>query len=142
MKRIISTLLLFISLTCAAQLPREIKCVEVASEIADTMIMINKPDLDKINTTFYRLEVADSLNKVNDELISNLVLESNTLKDIVDSQKSIIENQTIQIEHNSSKDKEVISDLEKQVKRANRKRTFWEVTTGLGVVGIIFLAIF
>lgn len=124
MKRIISTLLLFISLTCAAQLPREIKCVEVASEIADTMIMINKPDLDKINTTFYRLEVADSLNKVNDELISNLVLESNTLKDIVDSQKSIIENQTIQIEHNSSKDKEVISDLEKQVKRANRKRTF------------------
>lgn len=124
MKRVISILLLFISMICSAQLPREIKCIEVASEIADTMILINKPDLDKINTTFYRLEVSDSLNRVNEELISNLVLESNTLKDIVDSQKAIIENQNIQLEQKSSKDKEVISDLEKQVKRANNKKTF------------------
>lgn len=142
MKWVISIILSFICLISAAQLPNKIKCVEMASEVADTMILINKPDLDKINTTFYRLDVLDSLNKVNEELIVNLVSESNVLKDLSNSQRIIIENQKLQIENANSKNKEVISDLEKQVKRANRKKTFWECTTGLGVVGIIFLAIF
>ena len=134
--------MLFVSLVCSAQLPNKVKCVEIASEVADTMILINKPDLDKINTVFYKLEVSDSLNRVNDKLISNLISETNTLKQLSDSQRAIIENQNIQIERISSKNKEVISDLEKQVKIANRKKTFWQCTTGLGAIGVIFLAIF
>lgn len=124
MKRVLSIILLFVSLVCSAQLPNKVKCVEIASEVADTMILINKPDLDKINTVFYKLEVSDSLNRVNDKLISNLISETNTLKQLSDSQRAIIENQNIQIERISSKNKEVISDLEKQVKIANRKKTF------------------
>ena len=124
MKRIITILLLFLSLNVFAQLPNTIKCVEIASEVADTMILINKPDLDKINTTFYLLDVADSLNSVNEEIISNLTLQTNTLKDLANSQIAIIENQNIQIEHIKSVNQDVISDLEKQVKRANNQKSF------------------
>lgn len=124
MKRIIILVLLFFSFICSAQLPDKIKHVEIASEIADTMILINKPDLDKINTTFYLLDVADSLNVVNEEIISLLISDTNTLKDIIASQTLMIENQSLQIERASSKNKDVISDLEKQIKIANRQRTF------------------
>lgn len=142
MKRLISILLLLLSFTCFAQLPKDIKCVEVASQVADTMVLINKPDLDKINTAFYRLESLDSLQVINEKLISNLENQNQGLNDIIDSQQKIIENQTIQIKNTKDESKDVISDLEKQVKSVNRKRTFWEFTTGLGVLGIIFLAIF
>lgn len=124
MKRILTILFLLLSFICNAQLPNKVKCIEVASEVCDTMILINKPDLDKINTMFYRLEVSDSLNRVNDKLISNLILESNKLKEMSNSQRVIIENQKIQIEHINSSNKDVISDLEKQLKIANRKKTF------------------
>ena len=142
MKRLISILFLFLSFICYAQLPKDVKCIEVASQVADTMILINKPDLDKINTAFYRLDAADSLLIINEEIITNLEIKNNTLNDIINSQQTIIENKDIQLEHIRSKDKDVISDLEKQVKIANRKKTFWEFTTGLGALGIIFLAIF
>lgn len=124
MRQVITMILLFFSLNCFAQLPEKIKYVEFASEVADTMIMINKADLDKINTTFYQLEVSDSLNVVNEKIISSLISETNTLKDIMNSQRVIIENQNIQLEHISSANKDVISDLEKQLKRANRQKTF------------------
>ena len=107
-----------------AQLPEKVKCVEFASEPSDTMIMINKVDLDKINTTFYRLDLADSLNVINDKLITSLISESNTLKELSNTQRAIIENQKIQIERINSANKDVISDLEKQVKRANNQKSF------------------
>lgn len=142
MKRILTVLLFLLPFICNAQFPDKVKCIEIASEVCDTMILINKPDLDKINTAFYRLEVSDSLNIVNERLISNLILESNKLKELSESQRAIIENQKIQMDRINSSNKDVISDLEKQLKIANRKKTFWECTTGLGIVGIIFLAIF
>lgn len=124
MRRLISILLLFLSLICSAQLPSEIKCIEMASQVADTMILINKPDLDKINTTFYRLETLDSLLVIDEDIITNLEIKNNTLNDIINSQQQIIENKNIQIEQINYKNKDVISDLEKQVKSVNRKKTF------------------
>ena len=127
---------------CYAQLPEAIKHVEVASEVCDTMILINKPDLDKINTTFSRLELADSLNIINDNIISELKTKSNKLNQVIEEQNIIIDNKDKQISTIKEHNKEVISDFEKQIKRANRKKVFWESTTGLGVIAIIFLAIF
>lgn len=120
MRRLICLLLIFLPLIGFAQLPDKVKHVEIASEVVDTMIMINKSDLDKINTAFYRLEVSDSLNVVNDRLIEDLTLTSDKLKDMVESQRIIIENKDILIERINSNNQEMISDLEKQLKRANR----------------------
>lgn len=120
MRKLICLLLIFLPLIGFAQLPDKVKHVEIASEVVDTMIMINKSDLDKINTAFYRLEVSDSLNVVNDRLIEDLTLTSDKLKDMVESQRIIIENKDILIERINSNNQEVVSDLEKQLKRANR----------------------
>ena len=120
MRKLICLLLIFLPLIGFAQLPDKVKHVEIASEVVDTMIMINKSDLDKINTAFYRLEVSDSLNVVNDRLIEDLTLTSDKLKDMVESQRIIIENKDILIERINSNNQEIVSDLEKQLKRANR----------------------
>lgn len=142
MKRLITILLLFVSIICSAQLPSEIKHVEIVSEVADTMIVLNKTDLDKINTAFYMLDVYDSLNVVSEEMISTLKVINNNLENVIEQQKYVIDNQEIQIKTINSKNKDVISDLEKQVKRANRWKAFWEGTTGVSVVAVILLAIF
>ena len=111
---------IIISIICSAQLPSEIKHVEIVSEVADTMIVINKTDLDKINTAFYMLDAYDSLNVVSEEMISTLKVINNNLENVIEQQKYVIDNQEIQIKTINSKNKDVISDLEKQVKRANR----------------------
>lgn len=127
---------------CFAQLPDTVKHVEIASQVADTMILINKPDLDKINTAFYRLDTYEELNRVNEELIADLKIESNSLKEIASKQEIIIENQKIQLVNKDTQYKETISDLEKQVKRANTWTTIWQVLSAIEALGIVFLAVF
>lgn len=134
--------MLFFPFICFAQLPDTVKHVEIASQVADTMILINKPDLDKINTAFYRLDTYEELNRVNEELIADLKIESNNLKEIASKQEIIIENQKIQLVNKDTQYKETISDLEKQVKRANTWTTIWQVLSGIEALGIVFLAVF
>ena len=142
MKRLIAIVFLFISVICSAQLPDEIKHIEIVSEVTDTMIVLNKSDLDKINTAFYMLDVSDSLDVVNEQIISTLKMTNNNLESIIERQKYVISNQETQINTINSKNKDVISDLEKQLKRANRWKVFWESTTGVSVIAVVLLAIF
>ena len=124
MKKLIIILFVFFSTICYAQLPNSVKHVEIASEVCDTMVLINKVDLDVINTVFYTDRQKDSLNRINTELLDILNSEINTLKSITETQKYVIDNKEIQITKIEQSYKEVISDLEKQVKSANRKKTF------------------
>lgn len=125
MKKLITLITCFcIAITCFAQLPNSVKHVEIVSEVADTMILINKIDADKINTAFNRLAWFDSLNVVNSEIISSLNVENNKLESIISEQRAIISNKDEQILQIKTKNQEVVSDLEKQVKRANRKKVF------------------
>lgn len=143
MKRLITILFgIFFFWTTLAQLPSEVKYVEIVSELSDTMALLNKPDLDKINTAFYRLDCADSLNVVNEQIINDLNNKNYKLDSIVNSYKVVIANKDTQIENIKYANKEVISDFEKQIKRANTGKLIWEGTTVLGVIAIIFLAIF
>lgn len=124
MKRLVSLFLLFFCIIANAQLPQEIKHVEILSEVADTMVVINKTDVDKINTAFYLLDYADSLNSLNEQIINTLKSSVTTLESICENQKLVISNQETQINNIKSTNKDVISDLEKQLKIANRKKTF------------------
>ena len=120
MKKIITFITcLFISFTCFAQLPDSVKHVEIVSEIQDTMILINKLDADVVNTLFYRNEILDSLNNVNENIIRAIKLENSKLEKIIAEQSIVINNKDEQLVNIQLKDKEVISDLEKQIKRAN-----------------------
>lgn len=143
MKRLIAAIIgLFFFWTTLAQLPPEVKYVEIVSEIEDTMALLNKPDLDKINTAFYRLDCADSLNIINEKIISALNDENLKLDSIANSYKTIVANKDTQIENIKTENQEVISDFEKQIKRANTGKLIWEGTTIVSIIAIIFLAIF
>lgn len=137
MKKLIVFLLLFLSIIGYSQ----VRHYEYVSEIEDTMVVINKTDLDKINTAFYRVGVLDSLNIVNEIIISELNNKVKTISEIVDSQEIILKNKDEQINNIQLKNKEILSDLEGQLKRTNRKKVFWESTTGLSIIAILFLVI-
>ena len=125
MKKLIITIIcLFVSFIGLAQLPSEIQHIEIVSEVADTMVLLNKPDLDKINTAFYRLEYADSLNEINEQIIDTLTIKSNYLEKEISTYQDIIKNKDEQLLNIKDKNEEVISDFEKQIKRANRKVVF------------------
>ena len=120
MKRIITFIIsLLIPIICFSQLPDSVKHVEIVSEIQDTMLLINKPDADIINTVFYRYNILDSLNVVNETIISKLSDKNEKLESIVSEQDTILTNKDIQISNIQQQNKEVISNLEKQVNRAN-----------------------
>lgn len=122
MKRLISILCwFFICFNCFAQLPSEIKHIEIVSEIQDTMALLNKLDLDKINTAFCHLDALDSLNTLNEKLIANLNSQNNKLESIIYEQNVILNNKDAQIIYIEKQNKEVISNLEKQINRTNNK---------------------
>ena len=106
------------------------------------MVLLNKTDLDVINAAFHKAEYADSLNSVNDNLIWLLSLKSEKLEAILADQKIIISNNDIQISNIKTQKEEVISDLEKQLKRANTHKTIWECISGVSMIAVVLLAIF
>lgn len=139
---IIAIIILFMPIICFSQLPDSVKHIEVVSEIKDTMLLINKNDADIINTVFYQYDILDSLNTVNEQIISDLNIKNFDLENIISEQNIILDNKDTQIYNIKQQNKEVISNLEKQVKRANIGKTVWESLTGIGIVTIIFLVIF
>lgn len=119
MKKIITIICLFFSTIMYAQ-----EHIERISEIADTMVLLNKADIDIINTAFNRLEYSDSLNVINEGIIENLTSENKKLENIVSEQSIILINKDTQIENAKKRNQEAISNLERQIKIANRKKTF------------------
>lgn len=137
MRRLLTILFLILSFNCFAQLPDKVQHIEIVSELADTMALVNKVDLDKINTTFYLLDISDSLNVVNEQIIDNLKLQNNKLESIIQEQEALITNKDTQLENLKMQNKEIVSNLQKQVNRANTKNIVWEVVSG--VLGICLL---
>ena len=70
MKKLITILFLFFSILGYSQTIEGVKHIEIVSEIQDTMALLNKKDIDKINQVFFEREKLDSLNRANEELIS------------------------------------------------------------------------
>lgn len=139
MKKLLIIIFSLISATCFCQSLDSIKHIEIISEIKDSMALINKEDIDKINNTFYELEIADSLNHVNDSIINLLIIQNNKLDSVTQHQKIVIENNDIiktQIiaDHTSE-----IDMYKKEIKRSNNKKVLWQSTTGASILAIILL---
>ena len=114
--RRIAIILMFLSTVCFAQLPESVKHVELVSEVQDTMVLINHKDLDKINTTFYRLEQYKVLDSLNRDIILQQNLKTSELENILDEQKYIIVNKDRQLESIKNEYKTTVADLQKQIK--------------------------
>ena len=139
MKKILVIILSLITFSGFCQSMDSIKHIELISEIKDSMALINKHDIDKINRTFHELKIADSLNIINDSIINNLNIQNTKLDSIVRSQKAIIENeQTIRSEIITQHSSE-IDFYKKELKKSNNRKIIWQSTTGISLLTIVLI---
>ena len=124
-------------------LHKRVKHVEIISEIQDTMALINKDDINKINKVFYERNVLDSLRVVDSCIIEN----QNKLKQLTDSivatQINTIENQSSIIEQYEtviSESNSEIIELEKKQKKDKNSKIAWQSISGtLAAVVLVLL---
>jgi predicted nucleic acid-binding Zn ribbon protein len=121
----------------------KIKHIEIISEIQDTMALINKDDINKINKVFYERNVLDSL-----RIVDSCIIESqNKLKQLTDSivvtQINTIENQSSIIEQYEtviSESNSEIIELEKKQKKDKNSKIAWQSISGtLAAVVLVLL---
>ena len=124
-------------------LHKRVKHVEVISEIQDTMALVNKDDINKINKVFYERNVLDSLRVVDSCIIEN----QNKLKQLTDSivatQINTIENQSSIIEQYEtviSESNSEIIELERKQKKDKNSKIAWQSISGtLAAVVLVLL---
>ena len=121
----------------------KIKHIEIISEIQDTMALINKDDINKINKVFYERNTLDSL-----RVVDSCIIESqNKLKQLTDSivitQINTIENQSSIIEQYEtviSESNSEIIELEKKQKKDKNSKIVWQSISGtLAAVVLVLL---
>lgn len=139
--------LLFTSINSFSQniLPSDVKHIEVVSEVQDTMALLNKEDVNKINKVFHERNYLDSL-RVAD---SCLIVTHNEIKErmdsIVSTQTQTISNQGLIIgeyEDVILDNNKEIDSLKKKQKRDKGSKIAWQSISGtLAVVLLVILLI-
>lgn len=135
MKWIIS-LLLFISINSFAQ---EIKHIEIVSEVQDSMALLNRQDIDSINKMFHECAILDSLNVVNEEIISNLIEKNSVLDSILLEQRAVIVNDSIIMYQNKLSYEEEVNYYKKEVRKQSNRKIFYQSTTGISLLALLLI---
>ena len=116
-----------------------IKHVEVVSELRDSMVLLQKSDVDKINKVFFERNQLDSLNILNEEIILNLEHVNSTLDSIIINQKAIIENH-VEIESSLTKELKENQDFyQDSLKKSRREKIGWQTSTGISILAILLI---
>lgn len=136
MRYFIIYILLFVCNSLFAQELNQIKHIEIVSEIQDSMALLNKTDIEKINKTFYEKRKSDSLNVINDSIISHLSKINMKLDSVALNQLKIIQNDEIIITRLQSE----TGNLQKKLKKAHNTIAI-ETTAGIIVIAILCLLI-
>lgn len=113
--------------------------IEYISEPTDSMALISKEDIDVINNMFNEKRRLDSLNVINEEIISTLKLNNNVQSSILESKSLIIENNEKIIKELELKNENDIKYYSKQLKKEKNKKISFQTTTGIGIIAIILL---
>jgi hypothetical protein len=113
--------------------------IEYISEPTDSMALISKEDIDIINKTFNEKSTLDSLNTINEELISTLKLNNRIQCSILEKQDSIIKNKELIIKDLELKNDNNIKYYSKQLKNERNKKISFQATTSVGIIVIILL---
>ena len=140
--RWITIILIFISLNCFSQNISQIKHLEAISEITDTMALINKQDIDKINRTYFIKNRLDSLNCLNEAIIRELNTKVAAQDSIIFNQLGIISNKDHIILEHKNKHDELIANNLKQLKKEQRKSRIFKIFSASELAIIAILACF
>lgn len=140
MKQLILFLLLFLLVVpMYGQVIERVKHIEIVSEIQDTMALLNKKDIDKINQVFFEREKLDSLNRTNEELISLYQAKCLSLLNISSLKDDIIKDKDLLIDETKTSLEAKYEDQKLETKKMRNKKLIWQ---GISIAEIaIFLII-
>lgn len=140
MKQLILFLLLFLLVVpMYGQVIEGVKHIEIVSEIQDTMALLNKKDIDKINQVFFEREKLDSLNRTNEELISLYQAKCLSLLNISSLKDDIIKDKDLLIDETKTLLEAKYEDQKLETKKMRNKKLIWQ---GISIAEIaIFLII-
>ena len=140
MKQLILFLLLFLLVVpIYGQVIEGVKHIEIVSEIQDTMALLNKKDIDKINQVFFEREKLDSLNRANEELISLYQAKCLSLLNISSLKDDIIKDKDLLIDETKDALEAKYEDQKLETKKMRNKKLIWQ---GISIAEIaIFLII-
>lgn len=119
-----------------------VKHVEIISEIQDSMVLLNKPDIDKINKTYFEKSKLDSLNVYKDQIINLLEDKISVQDSIIIYKNSLLENEITINTHLKKNIEDKTTQYEKWLRKERAKKICWQVGTGTAIVGIILALIF
>ena len=140
MKQLILFLLLFLLVVpMYGQVIEGVKHIEIVSEIQDTMALLNKKDIDKINQVFFEKEKLDSLNRTNEELVSLYQAKCLSLLNISSLKDDIIKDKDLLIDETKTSLEAKYEDQKLETKKMRNKKLIWQ---GISIAEIaIFLII-
>ena len=123
MKQLILFLLLFLLVVpMYGQVIEGVKHIEIVSEIQDTMALLNKKDIDKINQVFFEKEKLDSLNRANEELISLYQAKCLSLLNISSLKDDIIKDKDLLIDETKDALEAKYEDQKLETKKMRNKK--------------------
>ena len=114
-----------------------VKHIEIISEIEDSMVLLNKPDVDKINKTYFEKEKLDSLNAYNKTTIELLENKINIQDSIIVNNNLLLKNEIAVNKYLTKSIEDNTTQYEKYLRREKAKKICWQTATGIAVVGII-----
>lgn len=123
MKQLILFLLLFLLVVpIYGQVIEGVKHIEIVSEIQDTMALLNKKDIDKINQVFFEREKLDSLNRANEELVSLYQVKCLSLLNISSLKDDIIKDKDLLIDETKTSLEAKYEDQKLETKKMRNKK--------------------
>ena len=122
MKQLILFLLLLLTIPIYGQVIKGVKHIEIVSEIQDTMALLNKKDIDKINQVFFEREKLDSLNRANEELISLYQAKCLSLLNISSLKDDIIKDKNLLIDETKTSLEAKYEDQKLETKKMKNKK--------------------
>lgn len=84
--------------------------------------MINKEDADKINKTYFLKNQLDTINCLNEKIISELKVKSLKQENIIKEQQEIVDNYKKIVKEQKDKNEKLIKDYDNSLKKSQRKK--------------------
>ena len=141
MYRLIVIIGLLFCFNIYAQFLPGVKHIEIVSELEDSMVLLNKPDVDKINKTYFEKSKLDSLNVYKDKTIDLLETKISVQDSIIVNQNSLLENELAINTYLKKNIEDNTIQYEKYLRKEKAKKVCWQTTTGIAVIGIILALI-
>ena len=84
--------------------------------------MINKEDADKINKTYFLKNQLDTINCLNEKIISELKVKSLKQENIIKEQQEIVDNYKKIVKEQKDQNEKLIKDYDNSLKKSQRNK--------------------